>query len=191
MNQQRVRSQPESHRCRIPIRRLRPHFARTSRLFFFGADEKLAGTAGDVAEESDSVGEREMAVESAGERENVQSVMQRHRLPTEDHAPAEEPGPLFIDDDVAEKTPIIPDRPEDRDPASHVIDLDIPIHSPQVSSVNIETSFVANKDPVDLGNFRPKSVDNDSAELVIEDPEHLKDASLTALGEFFKKRKDG
>lgn len=156
---------------------------------FFGADEKLAGTARTNEGDPDSGGEREMAVESAGERENVQSLMERHQLPMASNAPKEDTSPLSIDEEVSSKTPIIQDRPEDRNTDKNVIDVADSASSPQVSSVNIETSFVAKNGPVDLGDFRPKGSTSDSSELVIEDPQHIKDASMTALGEFFKQRK--
>jgi len=146
---------------------------------------------------------------------DIQEILSRHNLPVEPPAHLE---PIALDEGPASATPIIPDRVIDRvetipcieessetqnpaqaqppqlvDPVPWlVIDDDIVSPNSTISSVNIETSFITKPSDIDLNNFptlsKPKTiVATDELDLG-EESETRKDASMTALGNFFGKK---
>lgn len=147
-------------------------------------------------------GEQEMAVEGAMDREDVASLMKRHALSDGGRAePASQPAdnqPLSFDENApTAAVPIIPDRREDRQPATSsgdseadVIDLDGPRRASEISSVDIETSRIE-RSAVDLSSFPPlkgeANVEGD--QFVIDQPLDGKDASVSALDQFFRNKK--
>lgn len=149
--------------------------------------------------------EREMGVEGALRGASAAQLMKQHALDSgppghgKENRAAENLQPLKVDlSGEGGATPIVPDRPEDRSQApvsdhssEDVIEIQIPGRPADVSSVNIETSFVAGGSSIDLGSFasQPSEHDPSAEDLVIEDPGAFKNASLSALGQFFDKRK--